>query len=399
MRIQRMMTAGCKLRIALIIIISLTAGFVSSVTLDSMFMVKYALNLFAQESMRDTLWLGFDSESGYVSDEYNPYSIESINSLKTIPGVENMGAQVGMLSLFEGESVLAISESLLTRMQIPLSAGDWDFSVMDQSVYPAVVSYDLSKKYPIGTTMPLQAAGDSHDSAFSITIKVVGALNEFGGLPNFNAGLFVSYPNLNNILLWHKLRNSIVIPLGALPLSEERGYNVKSVIAVHMTDDASGVGDNTIALQEALYEKGYGFTNTGVMLARRAQEIELRDTGRYRLMIYLFIALTAAGVVCYNIAFAYHKRRDLSVLRLLGVTKNRIALNWALMMSYSHILPVIIGLSLGQLVITNGQAYFLNRLQIMPEAVFAGIAIILLATYWLSYCFMSKDISKSMKED
>lgn len=221
MHIQRMMIARCKLRIMLIIIISLATGFISSVVLDSVFNMKYAENLFSQESMQDTLWLEFDSKGGYASEGYNSYWINNINALKTIPGIRNIGVQVGLYSRLSGENIIAISESLLSRMKIPVSVGKWDFSTSEQSVLPAVVSYDLSPKYPIGTTVPVQVWENSEDDTSLITAMIVGIMNEFGGLPRLNVGRFISNPKLRNILYWHNLRNTLIIPLDTLPWSNE----------------------------------------------------------------------------------------------------------------------------------------------------------------------------------
>lgn len=394
-----MMTAGCKSRIILIIIVSLVTGFVTSVTLDAVFIVKYAESLFTQEAMRDTLWLEFDGKHDNESEGGNARRMNNIYSLKTVPGVESIGVQVSLYSLSAGERVFALSESLLSRMRIPLSSGEWDFSISEQGLLPAVVSYDLSGKYPVGTTMSAQVTGNGANDSRLINMVVIGSFSEFGGMPKFNIGQYVSYPNLMNILYWHNLRNTLVIPLDTLPWNNKPGGAIESVIAIHMTDEAARSNDEIVALQEALFEKGFGFSATGSTLVKRANEIEAYDIGRDRLMIYLFIALTVAGVVCFNIAFAYHKRRDLAVLRLLGVTKRRIALNWVLMISYSLILPMIAGLSLGQIILSNGRACFPHRLQIKPEAAAAAVAIILLATYALSHRFLSKDISKSMKEE
>lgn len=384
-----MMTADCKMRILLIVFISLATGFVSSVVLDSIFMTNYAENLFTQESMQDTLWLEYDG--------YNEYS--NINSLKSIHGVDSIGVQIGMYSSHIAGNILAISESLLSRMRIPVSAGKWDFSVLEPGILPAVVSYNFAKKNPVGTTMQIRVESGGKNDALPITIKVIGVLNEIGGLPRLNVGQFISNPSLRNILYWHNLRNTIVIPLDTLARSNELSNQIDSVITIHMTDEIAHSDDNIVALQETLYEKGFGFTNTGFYIVRRAKDIESFSSGRYQLMIYLFMVLTVAGVICYNIAFSYHKRRDIAVLRLLGVTKRGIALNWMFIIGYSHILPMIVGLSLGQCLLSNGQAYFLHQLQIRREAIVIGVIIILLATYALSYRFLSKDISSSIKED
>lgn len=280
---------------------------------------------------------------------------------------------------------------------MPLSSGEWNQKDVEHGIFPAVVSYDLSKDYPIGTTVPMVLDGYNEELSVPITIKVVGIMNEYGGLPRLNTGQFVSNPSIRNILFWHNLQNTLIIPLDTLPWRNEIGYQIASVLAIHMTNDVAVSDEKRAALQESLYEKGFGLSNTGHVLAQRVEEMEAYNAGRNRLLIFVFILLTVVGVVCYNIAFAYNKRRDLSVLRLLGVTKRRIAMNWMAMIAYSHVLMMLAGLFLSQMLLSNGQTCVPQ--QVKWQVLFAGFALIMALVYWWAYRFMSTDIATSVRED
>ena len=68
--------------------------------------------------------------------------------------------------------------------------------------------------------------GYNEELSVPITIKVVGIMNEYGGLPRLNAGQFVSNPSIRNILFWHNLQNTLIIPLDTLPWRNEIGYQI-----------------------------------------------------------------------------------------------------------------------------------------------------------------------------
>lgn len=396
MDVQRIMTSKCGFRIIVLILVSLATGFVSGAVLDSVAQMRYAESVFAQESMRDTLWLEFAGREPYEGG-YNAYWIDNINAVKAVAGVKGIGVQVEMFDKDSGTNVLAISSSIVSRMNIPLSSGEWNQKDVEHGIFPAVVSYDLSKDYPIGTTVPMVLDGYNEELSVPITIKVVGIMNEYGGLPRLNTGQFVSNPSIRNILFWHNLQNTLIIPLDTLPWRNEIGYQIASVLAIHMTNDVAVSDEKRAALQESLYEKGFGLSNTGHVLAQRVEEMEAYNAGRNRLLIFVFILLTVAGVVCYNIAFAYNKRRDLSVLRLLGVTKRRIAMNWMAMIAYSHVLMMLAGLFLSQMLLSNGQTCVPQ--QVKWQVLFAGFALIMALVYWWAYRIMSTDIATSVRED
>ena len=95
MDVQRIMTSKCGFRIIVLILVSLAMGFVSGAVLDSVAQMRYAESVFAQESMRDTLWLEFAGREPYEGG-YNAYWIDNINAVKAVAGVKGIGVQVEM---------------------------------------------------------------------------------------------------------------------------------------------------------------------------------------------------------------------------------------------------------------------------------------------------------------
>lgn len=399
MLIRKLMVAGCRAKLALIIVLSLVTGFVASITLDSFFIIEYAENLFTQESMQDTLWLEYGGKTGQSENGYNSFWLDNIQSLNDIKGVKEIGYQLELFSINDGNRVLAISESLLSRLKIPLATGTWNYSESGNGGYTAVVSCDLAEQYPIGSEIELLMMGSSGESTISITVTVTGVLHSFVGIPNFQIGQFVTYPNLANILLWHNTENTIVISADDIPMTPLLGYNVEAVIAVHMNDNVVQSRNSIHELQERLYEKGYGLSTTGTVLFQRAKEIDTYKAERNRLMICVFMLLTAAGTICYNVAYVYQKQRDLAVLRLLGVTRNRIALNWTFILLCTNLLPVAIGISLGQMALSNGHSIFPHHIQLNLPAILVGCVLSVVVVYGLSYHFLSRNLAECVKEE
>ena len=148
MDVQRIMTSKCGFRIIVLILVSLAMGFVSGAVLDSVEQMRYAESVIAQESIRDTMRLEFAGREPYEGG-YNAYWIDNINAVKAVAGVKGIGVQVEMFDKDSGTNVLAISSSIVSRMNMPLSSGEWNQKDVEHGIFPAVVSYDLSKDYPM----------------------------------------------------------------------------------------------------------------------------------------------------------------------------------------------------------------------------------------------------------
>lgn len=397
MTIQRIITKGCRLRIVLTALICLITGFVISVTTDSFRMARYAEDLLKAESMRNTLWLEFAAKNGTSMNGYNSYWIENINSIKDMPGVDGISVQVNMYASASDEKILAISGRLLSQLNVPLHQGAW--TQTDEGDYiPAVISHDLRKKYSLGEKRGIRANGINAGYTLDLNLSVDGVLYEYGGLMNLDVGRYVANPNLMKNLYWHNLKSTIVIPVDALPWSSEIGYDISPVIAVHMTEEYANNDALRMRLQESLYKKGYGLTNTGDVLANRALRIENANTGRNRLMICVFLVLMGVGILGYNAVYAYRKGRDFLLLRLLGVTKRRIILHWLAMIAYSCFFPVLIGLLSGQWVLTNAETLLPHDLRILLLCVVALCALILMM-YMFIRRMISGDIARKLKGD
>lgn len=397
MTIQRIITKGCRLRIVLTALICLITGFVISVTTDSFRMARYAEDLLKAEAMRDTLWLEFAAKKGVSMNGYNSYWIENINSIKDMPGVDGVSVQVSMHASSGNERILAISGRLLSRLNVPLYQGAWT-QTDEEDYIPAIISYDLRKSYSPGEACSLRAEGTNAGYALDLNLRVVGVLYEYGGLMNLAVGQYVTNPNLINNLYWNNLKSTLIIPVDALPWSGEIGYDISPVIAVHMTEEYAGSDALRTRLQESLYEKGYGLTNTGDVLANRALRIENANTGRNRLMIQIFLVLMAVGILGYNAVYAYRKGRDFLLLRLLGVTKKRILFHWLAMIAYSCFFPVLIGLMLGQWALTNGETLLPHDSPVPLLCVLAMCALIL-TMYMFIRRMIRGDIARKLKGD
>lgn len=165
-----------------------------------------------------------------------------------------------------------------------------------------------------------------------------------------------------------------------------------------MTEEYAGSDALRTRLQESLYEKGYGLTNTGDVLANRALRIENANAGRNRLMVCVFLVLMAVGILGYNAVYAYRKGRDFLLLRLLGVTKKRILFHWLAMIAYSCFFPVLIGLMLGQWALTNGETLLPHDSPVPLLCVLAMCALIL-TMYVFIRRMIRGDIARKLKGD
>lgn len=394
MFVHKIMTAGCRLRMALIILISLAAGFVTSITMDSVYSINCTKEILTQDTLKNVLWLeGADTEN----HQFSP--VDKFSRLKSIDGIDDISIQVNFCSESSGESIFAISQKLLFAMQLPVSSGEWFSSKTGKDIVPAIVSYDLAEKYPVGDMVTIDIRRNTDQKVYPTNIRVIGILHQFGGLPNLDSGQFVTYPSLLNNVYWHNLNNTFILPLERLPLKDDvRSYDILPTAAVHMSESVAHDEKKRMELQRDLYQNGMGMTNTGYILSQRTAELDHYDTGRQRVMIYLFLGLTTAGILCYNIVYAYHKKRELSVLRLLGATKKRLALNWTIMAGYAHLLPLLFGLSLGQGLISNGSIWFPYQQVLNRNVLCLGCFVFLAAVFCCAYWFFSKDVSGNLKE-
>lgn len=67
------------------------------------------------------------------------------------------------------------------------------------------------------------------------------------------------------------------------------------------------------------------------------------------------------------------------------------------MIAYSHVLMMLAGLFLSQMLLSNGQTCVPQ--QVKWQVLFAGFALIMALVYWWAYRFMSTDIATSVRED
>lgn len=295
----------------------------------------------------------FYSESGYITlyeanYETNKYE-ELINFFNNMEEIENFSTTYQIITKTPDFSTILYDIPLLKMMNNKVSQGNWiNTENIDENMLPVIITDNLKNKYPLNSTLQIEAQGknfikDSND-IIKMNCKVVGILEKdsyiyMGGSSHSDMGISDSFYHINN-------NSSIVIVPNIF--QDKIRYFANSGAVVHYADNT-----NVDYINKELQDKGIGKIYNMKQLKDNDLDnlLSFNEQQIYEFFIILcFIVVSIGG---YNTLATLNYRRLLTIYYLNGLTIKRAIFYITIKNILQIIIPTLISSIISNNIILN----------------------------------------------
>ena len=333
---------GNGLRLLLTWLVAFMSGYALAAAGDTLARETMAETAFSNPTLSDSYLFSYLGEQPIEFTVPSDGWLDCLHELKTMEGVEEIGLQVYLSSSDPETTLLATSQNILKRLQTPLAQGRWEEYQKDAGYIPAVLGYGWREHYQVGDEMKLEAYTYQNFLRYDLKLKVTGFYHEYGGEFSFN-GVWPTKPALQDLLKWREDDRVITIPLEALPYSDELAYEYDSKMMLSLHDEYARDEAFVTRLQKELARKGWGLAFSRERLLDMMKEDGKVAKFRLTLLAFALMALEVFGRIGLQTAFLHSKRRDVTVLNILGWPYARTFTLWGLIFAMPSMMFFISG--------------------------------------------------------